>query len=39
VLPDDDPSERMRMLGRPVNDAMIRMVASEPLVLRIDLDQ
>ena len=39
VLPDDDPRERMRMLGRPVNDAMMRMVASEPLVLRVDLDQ
>jgi deazaflavin-dependent oxidoreductase (nitroreductase family) len=39
VLPDDDPRERMRMLGRPVNDAMVRMVASEPLVVRVDLDQ
>ena len=39
VLPDDDPRERMRMLGRPVNDAMVRMVGSEPLVLRVDLDQ
>jgi deazaflavin-dependent oxidoreductase (nitroreductase family) len=39
VLPDDDPRERMRMLGRPVNDTMVRMVGSDPLVLRIDLDQ
>jgi deazaflavin-dependent oxidoreductase (nitroreductase family) len=38
VLPDDDPRERMRMLRRPVNDAMIRVVASEPLVVRVDLD-
>jgi deazaflavin-dependent oxidoreductase (nitroreductase family) len=38
VLPDDDPRERMRMLGRPVNDAMIRMVGSDPLVVRVDLD-
>ena len=38
VLPDDDPRERMRMLGRPVNDAMVRMVGSEPLVVRVDLD-
>ena len=26
------------MLGRPVNDAMVRMVASEQLVVRIDLE-
>jgi deazaflavin-dependent oxidoreductase (nitroreductase family) len=38
VLPDDDPRERMRMLRRPVNDAMIRVVGSEPLVVRVDLD-
>ena len=38
VLPDDDPRERMRILRRPVNDAMIRMVGSEPLVVRVDLD-
>jgi deazaflavin-dependent oxidoreductase (nitroreductase family) len=38
VLPDEDPRERMRMLGRPVNDALVRIVGSEPLVLRIDLD-
>ena len=29
----------MRVLGRPVNDAMVRMVGSEPLVLRVDLDR
>jgi deazaflavin-dependent oxidoreductase (nitroreductase family) len=39
VVPDDDPRERMRMLGRPVNDTMVRAVASEPLVIRVDLDQ
>lgn len=38
VLPDDDPRERMRYLRRPVNDAMVRAVGSEPLVLRVDLD-
>ena len=38
VLPDDDPRERMRMLGRPLNDALVRMVASEPLVVRVDLE-
>jgi deazaflavin-dependent oxidoreductase (nitroreductase family) len=38
ILPDDDPRERMRMLRRPMNDAMVRLVGSEQLVLRIDLD-
>jgi len=38
VLPDEDPRERMRMLGRPVNDTLVRMVGSEALVLRVDLD-
>jgi deazaflavin-dependent oxidoreductase (nitroreductase family) len=38
VLPDDDPRERMRMLGRPLNDALVRMVASEQLVVRVDLE-
>ena len=38
VLPDDDPRARMRALGRPVNDTMVRLVGSEPLVLRVDLD-
>ena len=38
VLPDEDPRERMRMLRRPMNDALVRMVGSEPLVVRIDLD-
>ena len=28
----------MRRLGRPVNDALVRLVGSEPLVLRVDLD-
>lgn len=38
VLPDEDPRARMRALARPVNDTMVRMVGSEPLVLRVDLD-
>jgi deazaflavin-dependent oxidoreductase (nitroreductase family) len=38
VLPDDDPAARMRMLGRPVNDALVRLVGSEQLVVRVDLD-
>jgi len=38
ILPDDDPRQRMRVLGRPVNDALVRMVGSEQLVVRIDFD-
>ena len=38
ILPDDDPVARMRMLGRPVNDALVRLVGSEQLVVRVDLD-
>ena len=39
VLPDDDPRKRMRALGRPLNDALVRLVGSEHLVVRIDLDR
>jgi deazaflavin-dependent oxidoreductase (nitroreductase family) len=38
ILPDDDPSERMRMLRRRVNDATVRLVGTEQLVIRVDLD-
>ena len=39
ILPDDDPAERMRWLGRPVNDALVRLVGTEQLTIRVDLDQ
>jgi deazaflavin-dependent oxidoreductase (nitroreductase family) len=39
VLPDDDPIERMRKLGRTANDAMVRLVGTEHLTIRIDLDE
>lgn len=39
VLDDDDPRARLRWLGRPVNDAALRLMASEMLVVRIDLDR
>ena len=39
ILPDDDPSERMRWLGRPVNDTALRLVGTQHLSIRIDLDQ
>ena len=38
VLPDEDPRVRLRMLRRPWNDVALQAMASEMLVLRIDLD-
>jgi deazaflavin-dependent oxidoreductase (nitroreductase family) len=38
VLDGDDPRARLRMLRRPVNDTMLRLAASEPLTIRVDLD-
>jgi deazaflavin-dependent oxidoreductase (nitroreductase family) len=38
VLPDDDPRARLRWLKRPLNDAGLRAMASEMLVIRIDLE-
>jgi deazaflavin-dependent oxidoreductase (nitroreductase family) len=39
ILPDDDPRERLRLLGRPVNDSLLRLVATEQITIRIDLDR
>ena len=38
VLPDEDPRALLRALKRPLNDAGLIVMASEPLVVRIDLD-
>lgn len=38
LLPDDDPIARMRTLGRPANDSMVRLMGTEHLTIRIDLD-
>jgi deazaflavin-dependent oxidoreductase (nitroreductase family) len=38
LLPDDDPLERLRKLRRPLNDIGLRAMASEMLVVRVDLD-
>ena len=38
LLPDDDPYERLRSLGRPVNDILLRAVGTELLTIRVDLD-
>jgi deazaflavin-dependent oxidoreductase (nitroreductase family) len=39
VLPDDDPIARMKTLGRPANDSMVRLMGTEHLTIRIDLDR
>jgi deazaflavin-dependent oxidoreductase (nitroreductase family) len=38
VLPDDDPYERMRMLGRTLNDSAVRLMGTEHLTIRVDLE-
>ncbi len=37
VLPHDDVRARMRDLRRPVNDATVRLMGSDPLTVRVDL--
>ena len=38
LMPDDDVRARMRQLNRPANDAMVRLVGSDLMTVRIDLD-
>jgi deazaflavin-dependent oxidoreductase (nitroreductase family) len=38
LLPDDEVAARLRFLRRPVNDALVRLVGTEHLTIRIDLD-
>ncbi len=38
VVPDDDPNERLRKIGRPINGAMVRAMGTDLLSVRIDLD-
>jgi hypothetical protein len=38
ILADDDPYERLRWLDRPVNDTALRLVGTEQLTIRVDLD-
>jgi deazaflavin-dependent oxidoreductase (nitroreductase family) len=38
ILPDDDPRERLRWLGRPVNDTLLLLVGTEQITIRIDLE-
>ncbi len=38
ILPDDDPLARLRWLRRPVNDALLRLVGTQQLTIRVDLE-
>ena len=38
LLPGDDPDARLRWLDRPVNDTALRLVGTEQLTIRIDLE-
>jgi deazaflavin-dependent oxidoreductase (nitroreductase family) len=39
LLPEDDVAARLRFLRRPVNDALVRLVGTEHLTIRVDLDR
>ena len=39
IREDEDAEERLRELRRPVNDAMLRLVSTERLVIRVDLNR
>jgi deazaflavin-dependent oxidoreductase (nitroreductase family) len=39
ILADDDPMTRLGWLGRPVNDAIVRLVGTEHVTIRVDLDR
>lgn len=39
VLPDDDALQRLRWLHRPVNDAILLMIGTQQLTIRVDLDR
>ena len=39
VLADDDPRERQRLIGRRLNASVVRLVGTEHLTVRIDLDR
>ena len=37
LLPDDDPIARLRAIGHPVNGFMVRVMGTDLLTIRIDL--
>lgn len=38
ILPEDDPRARLKTIGRPVNSAMVRLMGTKLLTVRIVLD-
>ena len=38
ICEDEDAERRLAELDRPVNDALLRLVGTEKLVVRVDLD-
>ena len=38
LLPDDDPRERQRLIGRRFNAAVVRAMGTDLLTVRVDLD-
>jgi deazaflavin-dependent oxidoreductase (nitroreductase family) len=38
ILEDEDPRRRLRELRRPVNDTLLRLVGTQQLVIRVDLE-
>jgi hypothetical protein len=38
ICPDDNPRERLRAIGRPLNAMMVRAMGTELLTARIDLE-
>jgi deazaflavin-dependent oxidoreductase (nitroreductase family) len=38
LLPDDDPRQRQRLIGRTFNAAVVRLMGTELLTVRVDLD-
>ncbi|HEY3191029.1 MAG TPA: nitroreductase/quinone reductase family protein [Solirubrobacteraceae bacterium] len=39
ILTDDDPTTRLRWLRRPLNDSLVRLVGTQQLTIRVDLDR
>jgi deazaflavin-dependent oxidoreductase (nitroreductase family) len=39
VLPDDDPRERQRLMPNKLNSAVVRVMQTDMLTVRIDLDR
>ncbi len=37
-VPEDDPRERQRVLGHRVNTALVRLMGTDLLTIRVDLD-